>query len=1062
MKYRSLPGLRLHNLQKRTGIAIAGAAVIAFAIIAIGVALEGKNSDNYRAGLQQEADRTAFFLQQRLAGQIKADQSTAGNIARGFAIDPHEAMERAGDLAQFVLARNPHISRIAISPSLRLARAFPAIETPPDLGQTLEQRYPEEAHLVRQVKINLERGRSALMVRNDGAFVLFTPVMRERSDRAGKLWGAVETVFSVKTFLNTAGFTIKTAEILHEISNMRVAIRDVSARGNGIAPIYLFGNPDIGGREPVIRRIAFDGGALEVLVAPAAGWDIPWAQANAFRFTLLLAAAAIIIPIFGASLLIAERNRNIETLKGRAAKLLELSQRFNLAMESSNIGIWEMQDGSDDIYFDERAAILHGELPQEITSGLEPWLERVTPEDRDAVRAHLRDYKLTGCTYKVTYRIRLSDGSVRCLRSVGARYESAGVSTRTTGIIWDVTSDEMMTQTLREAKETSDIKNAELELALQELSSREQELEDLSRKLDLALESYRCGIWEANLDEGTEYWDSRMCQLYGLPPQPTTVTRAQWVDLIHPDDRVLASNSIPAFIHGQRTKPLVVRIIRPDGTMRYCRSVGQMHLSRDGVRKIIGIALDVTEDSLMTVELMAAKAEADAKNAELEMTKSRIEHNALHDPLTGLGNRRKLDFELERFSRESEGRRVTFAILHLDLDRFKQINDTLGHAAGDAMLSHVAKVLSANVRSGGDPRMQDVVARIGGDEFVIVMPGMESRAALTALANRIVNEIRQPIDFEGFSCRCGVSIGIAQASGSNVDARKVLINADIALYRAKHMGRNRFEFFTQNLQAEIINSKRMADEILAGIDNNEFVTWYQPQFSARTMQLTGVEALVRWNHPVNGIMTPDRFLRIAEELNVVATLDQTVMQTALKDRMRWAAMGIHVPKVSVNVSSRRLHDEALIESLKGLSIEPGELCFELVESIFLDDREAITDTNLEQVKALGIDIEIDDFGTGHTSIVSLLKLKPKRLKIDRQLVMPILESTRERAMVRSIIDIAHSLGVETVAEGVETLDHARMLGALGCDILQGYAFAKPLSFDDFARRTMETGWRFAA
>ncbi|MBV5325573.1 MAG: EAL domain-containing protein, partial [Rhodospirillaceae bacterium] len=168
--------------------------------------------------------------------------------------------------------------------------------------------------------------------------------------------------------------------------------------------------------------------------------------------------------------------------------------------------------------------------------------------------------------------------------------------------------------------------------------------------------------------------------------------------------------------------------------------------------------------------------------------------------------------------------------------------------------------------------------------------------ALKDLCSRIVQEISQPVDFEGFSCRCGVSIGIAMASGTSVDARKVLINADIALYRAKRMGRNRFEFFTQNLQAEIINSKRTADEILAGIERDEFTAWYQPQFCARTMQLTGVEALVRWQHPTRGIITPDRFLGIAEELNVVATLDQLVMQIALKDRMRWAAMGINVPK----------------------------------------------------------------------------------------------------------------------------------------------------------------------
>jgi EAL domain-containing protein (putative c-di-GMP-specific phosphodiesterase class I) len=210
------------------------------------------------------------------------------------------------------------------------------------------------------------------------------------------------------------------------------------------------------------------------------------------------------------------------------------------------------------------------------------------------------------------------------------------------------------------------------------------------------------------------------------------------------------------------------------------------------------------------------------------------------------------------------------------------------------------------------------------------------------------------------------------------------------------------------------------------------------------------------------LLTPDKFLRIADEINVVQTLDRIVLETALRDKMRWAAQGIYIPKVSVNVSARRLHDGSLLESLGDLQIRPGEISFELVESIFLDESEDVVSQNLERIKALGIDIEIDDFGTGHTSIVSLLKLKPKRLKIDRQLVQPIVASSQERALVSSIIEIARSLGVETVAEGVETLAHAELLRDLGCDLLQGYAFARPLSFDDFAIEARGTAWLLAS
>jgi len=426
---------------------------------------------------------------------------------------------------------------------------------------------------------------------------------------------------------------------------------------------------------------------------------------------------------------------------------------------------------------------------------------------------------------------------------------------------------------------------------------------------------------------------------------------------------------------------------------------------------------------------------------------NRIRYLASHDSLTGLLNRASFEARLDAVLADAGDKPRQVAILYLDLDRFKPINDTLGHAAGDAMLVHASKVLSRQVPRG------DLVARIGGDEFVILARRAVAPAELSELCERIIVEMNKPIDFEGFSCRCGVSIGIAQASGISPDARRILVNADIALYQAKETGRNCYEFFTPDLQANIVSKKRMADELLTGLERDEFTVWYQPQFETASMQLCGAEALVRWNHPDRGVLASGHFLKVAEELNVMARIDQIVLERALRDQMRWTALGVTVPRISVNVSSKRLHDATLVEQLHGLSISPGTICFELVESIFLDESDDVVTENIERIKRLGIDIEIDDFGTGHTSILSLLRLKPKRLKIDRQLVMPITNSPQERALVRSIIEIARSLGVETVAEGVESLDHAGLLRQLGCDFLQGYAFAKPLPFEEFTRFT---------
>jgi EAL domain-containing protein (putative c-di-GMP-specific phosphodiesterase class I) len=223
------------------------------------------------------------------------------------------------------------------------------------------------------------------------------------------------------------------------------------------------------------------------------------------------------------------------------------------------------------------------------------------------------------------------------------------------------------------------------------------------------------------------------------------------------------------------------------------------------------------------------------------------------------------------------------------------------------------------------------------------------------------------------------------------------------------------------------------------------VAYYQPQFDAKTLEIAGVEALARWQHPTEGLLTPEMFVKVAEELNVLSTIDRVVLEQTLGRFEDWERAGLGVPRVSVNVSARRLQDEGLIKSLSNLNIRPGTVSFELVESIFLDENDEVVVWNVEQIKELGIDIEIDDFGTGYASIVSLLQLKPRRLKIDRQLVMPIVKSAKQRQLVASIVDIGKSLGIEVVAEGVETMEHARMLKDLGCDMLQGFVFGQAMS-----------------
>ncbi|MFY8155117.1 MAG: putative bifunctional diguanylate cyclase/phosphodiesterase, partial [Hyphomicrobiales bacterium] len=332
---------------------------------------------------------------------------------------------------------------------------------------------------------------------------------------------------------------------------------------------------------------------------------------------------------------------------------------------------------------------------------------------------------------------------------------------------------------------------------------------------------------------------------------------------------------------------------------------------------------------------------------------------------------------------------------------------------------------------------------------------------LQAIVDRIIADAARPMEWNGQECRSGVSIGIAEPR-PGVGARQLLINADIALYRAKRAGRNCACRFTDSLHDEIVSKKQCADDILKGLERREFEPWYQLQFDATTLDIVGLEALVRWNHPERGLLLPGEFLDVAVDINAMSAIDRCVLERAAEAIATWDALGIRIPRVSVNVSARRLGDEALIGSLSRLPIDPSRVSFELLESMFLDDDSVALSTTIDGLKSLGFKIEIDDFGTGHASIASLLRIKPHRLKIDRQLVRPIVASERQRHLVRSIIEIGKSQGIAICAEGVETESHAAILRDLGCDTLQGYHLARPMPADHIPHLIQARGWLAAA
>lgn len=706
--------------------------------------------------------------------------------------------------------------------------------------------------------------------------------------------------------------------------------------------------------------------------------------------------------------------------------------RWNAALVSSVSGVWDHHYAIGQKYYSPIWRQIRGmDLEDPLPPTKEAWLALLHPDDVEHTLHAMQRQEDGDPAYQVfEYRERHKDGHWVWIECRGACIDRApdGRPLRVVGTDTDVT----------ERKEA------------------QHRAVQVSRRLEMALAISGVGVFEADLITGEVDWDRRMHEIYGVPHNANIRVGETWESFLHPDDKAMVLANVARNTEHNRCFSDQYRILLKDGRERYVRSCSMTFTDTDGHLKLVGANWDITQDVLMQRELERAKSLAEARNVELEAARVRIEHNAMHDYLTGLPNRRYLDEMLGIYAQECAAKGLVLAALHLDLDRFKQINDTLGHNTGDAVLRHAARILRETVRE------QDFVARIGGDEFVVLVRFEGSPRRLSLLAERIIREMRKPFACDGRECRFGASIGIAWADAGFSDPKQILLNADIALYRAKHNGRNRHEFFSAETQIELAKTKALSDQILQALERREFFPVYQLQFDAKTLDVCGVETLARWRHPQEGTLSPDRFIPTAEDIGAMATIDAQILEQALEDFSRWQSTGIAIPKLSVNVSYRRLRDPTLAKTVSRLSIKPQTLSFELLESTFLDDCEESVMTSLTRLRKLGIGIEIDDFGTGHASIVSLMRLSPSVLKIDRELIRSLPQSGDQVRLVRAIIDIGKSLGIRVVAEGVETMEHALILKEIGCDVLQGYALARPMPFADIAPFLHTQIWRGGA
>ena len=426
---------------------------------------------------------------------------------------------------------------------------------------------------------------------------------------------------------------------------------------------------------------------------------------------------------------------------------------------------------------------------------------------------------------------------------------------------------------------------------------------------------------------------------------------------------------------------------------------------------------------------------------ERKQSEERMRHIAQHDALTGLPNRMALLMRLAQLLPEARRHGWKIAMMFLDLDRFKIINDTLGHQVGDELLREVACRLSSVVRE------TDFVARLGGDEFVIILPGISSAADAAVVAGKAIGALSSAIEANGHELHTSPSIGISVFPDDGPDGDTILKNADTAMYHAKAAGRNNFQFFATEMN--LITSERLSIEhkLRHAIARNELALCFQPQFHAADSAPTGVEALLRWHHPTEGMISPARFIPVAEETGIIVEIGEWVLATACREMKRWIDAGLKPLRMAVNVSARQLRRRDFCETVANaltLSGLPAELLeLEITESSVMENpQEAIL--ILERLGRMGVTLAIDDFGTGYSSLAYLKLFPIDHLKIDRSFVADIEIDLNDRAIAFGTIALAHSLGLKVIAEGVETEDQLELLRTNGCDEVQGFLLSKPL------------------
>lgn len=557
-------------------------------------------------------------------------------------------------------------------------------------------------------------------------------------------------------------------------------------------------------------------------------------------------------------------------------------------------------------------------------------------------------------------------------------------------------------------------------------------------QLSLAQRIAKIGNWEWHPSTGRFTASSELCRLMGIRQLDFGGTKEAFLQIVHEEDRDRVGQTLNAVLAEQKPCDIDHRIILPNG--------GEFTVNLQ--------AEAVFDDQLRAVTIVGtAKDISERKCSERE-----IHRLAYYDSLTGLPNRVLFKDRVTQALAHAYRYQSTLAVLFLDLDRFKVINDTLGHNVGDLLLKQVADRLTDSVRHsdsiGRSMEEEETreLARLGGDEFTALLTNIRDPQDAGTVARRLLEALARPFLIDGHEIAVTASVGIAifPTDGDSVDF--LLKSSDIAMYHAKDQGRNNFQFYSKTMNALAAERLEMENDLRKALERHEFVVYYQPQVDIRANRIVGAEALVRWHHPHRGMLLPGEFLSVAIETGMIRKLDEEVLLMACRQNKTWQKANYVPIRMSVNVSNSFFHGASLTstiaKALQETQLDPEYLELELTESITMRHVEASI-AMLQELRTMGVRLSIDDFGTGYSSLSHLQRFPLNMLKIDQSFVLGVTSNAANASIIRAIISLAHSMNLSVLAEGVETVEQLALLRGQGCDEVQGHFFGRPMPGEEF-------------